>query len=105
MSWVTVLFAMFESGVSLEVVAVLLKIVPLATVAGTFTTSKKTDGAEPEPLIGVLQWTVPVLPTGGVVQLQPAGTSSDWNVVLLGMVSSRTILKAALGPLLATDIL
>lgn len=49
-----------------------------------------------------LQVTVPVPPTAGVVQLQPEGTDSAWNVVPAGSVSVSVALVASLGPAFAT---
>jgi hypothetical protein len=46
---------------------------------------------------------VPVLPTAGVEQLQPAGSAPiDEKVELAGIVSVNTTFGAALGPLLTT---
>jgi hypothetical protein len=58
---------MLGSSVSLEVVAVLLRVVPPAA-PDTFTTSVKLAVASAARL-GVSQWTVPGLPTAGVVQV------------------------------------
>ena len=92
------LLAEFGSVVVLEVVTVLLRVVP-AAAPDTCTTSVKLAVAATSR-VAVLQWTVPVLPTAGVVQLQPAGAVSAWKVVLAGIVSSSAALAAGLGPLL-----
>jgi hypothetical protein len=58
---VSVLFAVLGSAVSLEVVAVLLRVVPPAA-PDTFTTRVKLAVASAARLV-VWQWTVPVPPT------------------------------------------
>ena len=50
----------------------------------------------------VVQLTVPVEPTAGVVQVQPAGCVSDWKVVSAGRGSFIVTLAAAFGPPLVT---
>src|SRR5439155_1150841 len=52
----------------------------------------------------VVQFTVPVQPAAGVVQLQPAGVGIDWNVVCDGNGSFMVTLAAAFGPALLTVI-
>jgi hypothetical protein len=49
-----------------------------------------------------VQFTVPVAPTAGVVQDQPTGAETDWNVVLVGIASVKLTDEAAAGPLLVT---
>src|SRR5512132_2316713 len=83
------------AGSSVDVtLAVLLTIVPLGVAAFTFTTSAK----DPLPLAGrvaMVQLTVPVPPTAGVVQVHPAGDVRDTNVVVAGRVSDRATVVAA----------
>src|SRR4029450_6821018 len=85
------------TGSSVDVtLAVLLTIVPLGVDAFTFTTSAK----DPLPFAGrvaMVQLTVPVPPTVGVVQLHPAGDVSETNVVLAGRVSDNDTGVAAGG--------
>jgi hypothetical protein len=74
--------------------AVLLTIVPFGVAAFTFTTSVK----DPLPFAGsvaMVQFTVPVPPTAGVVQLHPAGDVSETNVVFAGRVSDNATVVAA----------
>ena len=84
------------TGSSVDVtLAVLLTTVPLGVAAFTFTTSVK----DPLPFAGsvaMVQFTVPVPPTAGVVQLHPAGDVSETNVVFAGRVSeSATVVAPA----------
>jgi len=83
------------TGSSVDVtLAVLLTIVPFGVAAFTFTTSVK----DPLPLAGrvaMVQLTVPVPPTAGVVQVHPAGDVRDTNVVFAGRVSDRATVVAA----------
>ena len=76
-------------------------IVPAATVAGTFTTTIMSAVA-PTARLGSVQFTFPVPPTAGVVQIQPAGADTDWNVVFVGVASVKLTPAAAAGPLFVT---
>src|SRR5438132_3411397 len=77
--------------------------VPFAVAQGTPTTS--TNWAVlPLSMEGALQLTCPPLPTAGVVQVQLAGTVSDWNTVPGGRASSSATLLAASWPLLVTVV-
>ena len=93
--------AAFGSLVAAETVAVLLMTVPAATLAPTWTMSVKVWVA-PAARLAIVQVTVPLPPTAGVVQLKPAGAVSETKVVPAGRVSVRLTLWAALGPALAT---
>lgn len=73
--------------------------VPFAVPVFTFVISEKV-AAVPPAILRSVQTTLPVLPTGGVVQVQPAGAAMETNVVLVGTASTRVVLSAALGPLL-----
>jgi hypothetical protein len=73
-------------------------IVETLRLAGTFTTTIMS-AAVPEASVESVQFTVPVLPTAGAVQLQPAGASTDWNVVFVGVASVKLTPDAVAGPL------
>ena len=74
--------------------------VPLAVAGATMTTSWKT--ALPGARVVAVQETVPVPPTAGVVQLQPAGEESETKLVPAGRVSETATVAALLGPALLT---
>src|SRR3984957_18909 len=73
---------------------------PWATVDGTFTTKTMFAVAPDARLAESLQVTVPAVPTAGVIHVQPAGASTDWNVVLVGVASVKLAPAAGAGPLL-----
>ncbi len=51
----------------------------------------------------MVQVSVPLVPTGGTVpQAQPAGITTDWNVVPGGSGSDICVLAASSGPSLET---
>lgn len=83
-------------------VAVLLITLPAVTAASTCTTS--VNAALPMANVAFVQETVPLLPSAGVVQLQPPGAASETNVVPLGKVSVKVAVVAALGPALLAVI-
>src|SRR5579863_2385716 len=96
---ILVLFA--ELGSLLVVVTLADSAMGLAaavTVAGTFTTTIISASAATARLAAV-QFTFPVPPTIGAVQLQPAGASTDSNVVLAGVPSVKLRPVAVAGPL------
>jgi hypothetical protein len=97
---VETLVLLFEELGSLvdEVTDELAVIVPCGAVAGTFTTTM-TSASVPVVMDGSVQFTVPVLPTAGAVQLQPAGASTDSKVVLVGVASLKLTAEAEAGPL------
>lgn len=77
-------------------------IVPIATLDGTLSTTTMS-AVFPELRFAVsVQVIVPVPPTAGVVQLQPAGADADWNVVFVGVASVKLTPVAAAGPLFVT---
>src|SRR2546422_2453722 len=82
-------------------VAVLEIVVPSGVLGLTWTTMVKV-GVAPLAEAGVVQLTVPVEPTAGVVQIQPAGLLIDWKVVSGGRASSILTLAAVFGPALVT---
>ena len=82
-------------------VAVLEMVVPSAVAGMTWTTRVKVAVA-PLARGDVVQLTVPVVPTAGVVQDQPAGAATDWKVVCDGNGSLMVTLTAAFGPALPT---
>lgn len=52
--------------------------------------------------VGSLQVTLPVPPTAGAVQVQPAGAETETNVVLVGTASRKLTAEAGPGPLFVT---
>jgi len=77
-------------------------IVPIATLDGTLSTTTMS-AVLPELRFAVsVQVIVPVPPTAGVVQVQPAGADTDWNVVFVGVASVKLTPVAAAGPLFVT---
>src|SRR4051794_40461822 len=91
---VRVLFVGSGSSVAETTVAVLTMGVPLGRPQSTSTTSAKASlvcGATD----AVVQVMVPVPPTGGVSQAQPAGAVSDWKVVPAGSGSVKVTVSAA----------
>jgi hypothetical protein len=98
---VVLLFALFGSEVLAETVDVAV-IVPMATLEATFTTTTMSAEDPELKLEPSVQLTVPVPPTAGVVQVQPAGASTDWKVVLVGVASLKAAPVAAAGPLFVT---
>jgi hypothetical protein len=97
---VVVLFAVVGSLV-VAVTFEVAEIVPAATVDGTLTTTTMSAEALATRL-GSLHVTVPVAPTAGEVQVQPAGAETDSNVVFVGVASVKTTPDDVAGPLLVT---
>ena len=83
-----------------EVTVALSTIVVGGAFASTVTTRVKV--ALPGAKLAMLQLTVPLPPTAGVVQLQPPAEESEVNVVLAGMALVSVTLLAVLGPALPT---
>ena len=83
-------------------VAVSVITVPLAVPAFTFTTIEKVAAVLPT-MLRLVHTTLPVPPTPGVVQVQPAGADIERKVVFAGTASTNVALSAALGPLLVTS--
>jgi hypothetical protein len=84
-----------KTGSSAEVTpAVFVMTVPFAVAALTFTTSVK-DTLPLAGSVAMVQLTVPVPPTEGVVHVHPAGEESETNVVLAGMVSESATVVAS----------
>ena len=96
-----VLFAEFGSVTEELTVTVSVITVPFAVPAVTFVIRLKVAAVLPA-IFKSLQTTLPVPPTGGVVQLQLAGAAMETNVVFAGIASTNDALSAALGPLLVT---
>src|ERR1700721_4041481 len=65
-------------------VAVLFITVPFAVPEFTLVTSEKVAAVLPA-IFKAVQTTLPVPPTGGVVQLQPTGAATDTKVILVGL--------------------
>ena len=99
------MLAWFGSLVVLETDAVLLIVVPSTTSGLTFTTRVKVAVA-PAATDAMLQLTVPVPPTVGVlhVNVGPVFWVKERNVVLAGTVSLSATLAASVGPGLVTVI-
>jgi hypothetical protein len=76
-------------------------IVGATTLGATLTTTTMFAEA-PTARLGSVQVTFPVEPTAGVVQVQPAGAKTDWNVVFSGVASVKLTVVAAAGPLFVT---
>ena len=70
-------------------------------VDATFTAMIMSAEA-PDARLASVQFTFPVAPTAGVVQVQPAGTDTEANVVFGGVASVKLTAEAAAGPLLVT---
>src|SRR2546430_686384 len=96
-----VLLSEFESAVEDLIVAV-LAIVLLSAVSDLTCTAMLILAVAPEASDGLVQVTVPFVPTAGEVQVHPAGAVTDWNVVCAGSASPTLTLAAALGPTLLT---
>ncbi len=90
------LFVPFGSDVVLATDATLVIVEPLAPEL-TCTTNVKVGDAAAAKLALVLV-TVPVPPTGGVVDVHPAGAVNETKVVLAGTVSVTATFCASLGP-------
>src|SRR6266446_3362974 len=82
-------------------VAVSVITVPFAVPTFTFTTIEKLAAVLPN-MFNVVQTTLPVPPTAGVRQVQPAGADIETKVAFAGTASINVALSAALGPLLVT---
>jgi hypothetical protein len=93
---VAALFVVTGSVVADAAVAVFVMTDPLTTPAFTFTTSVNVATADAATL-GLVQPTVPVPPTIGVVQVHPAAATSETNVVLAGVTSLSTRGRRRLG--------
>ena len=98
---VAVLLPGVGSAVVVVTVAVLLT-VPVVP-APTSTTRVNTSLA-PEATEGLVQLTVPVAPTAGVVQVQPAADVNELKVTPAGNGSFNADVTAAFGPALPTVI-
>ena len=91
------LFVAFESVVAELTVAVSEIVVPSGTAQFTVATMVNV-AVSPATIDGLLQVTVPLAPTAGVVQVQPAGALFDLNVVCGGKLSATVTLTAGAGP-------
>src|SRR5262249_26348686 len=97
------LLALFGSAVLLATVAVLGMVEPGVALAFTFTTSWNV-AIPPFTNVGLLQDSVPPLPTGGGEQVKggPDNCPAETNVVVAGTVSVSCTFCAASGPLFWT---
>jgi hypothetical protein len=89
-------FSVLGSLAPVETVTRLNSSSPLG-VSGGMCTTRVNAWVAPAGSDGCVQSAVPPLPTAGVVQLQPAGASSETNVVAPGS-GSVTVASAAAGP-------
>src|SRR6185295_9778109 len=80
------LFAETGSTVVVATFAVLLMVEPSAALGLTWTTRVNVPVA-PGAKVGILKLIVPVLPTVGVLPVQPAAGMNDTKVVLAGTSS------------------
>src|ERR1700722_4966599 len=95
-----VLFPVFGSlGVVVTLEVSTMGLAAAVPVGGTLTTTIMSASAATARLAAV-QFTLPVAPTAGAVQLHPAGARTDSNVVLAGVPSVKLRPVAAAGPLL-----
>ena len=97
---VVLLLAELGSAVEEETVEVAVMVVA-AIEDATFTTTIILAEA-PEAKLASVQVTVPVAPTAGVVQIQPAGAEMDAKVVLVGTTSVKVAFVELAGPLFVT---
>jgi hypothetical protein len=97
---VVLLLAELGSEVEEETVEVAVMVVA-AIEDATFTTTIILAEA-PEARLASVQVTVPVAPTAGVVQIQPAGAEMDAKVVLVGTTSVKVAFVELAGPLFVT---
>lgn len=96
------LFVGSASVVEEPTVAVSLILVPSGTEQSTVATIVKVAGDSPGAIVALVQETVPLEPTAGVVQIQRAGAVTDLNVVCAGRLSLTVTLLAVDGPALLT---
>ena len=96
------LFARLGSVVPEDTLSTSTICVPLVVPDTTVTTTVKGETLE-TATSGLVHEIVPVPPTAGVVQVQPAAEVIDWKVVFAGMASVKTAFTASRGPLLVTD--
>src|SRR5438876_1232822 len=91
---------LFEKMLSVDVVEmeeVMLSVVPDAVVVLTWTCGANVVVA-PAASEAVVQEIVPVPPTTGVMQVQPAGGVMAWNVVFGGVVKLYVGVVAVFAP-------
>lgn len=102
---VALLFAELGSVVDELIVAVFVIVAPVARAFEDATTSEKTDD-EPAAKVAAVQFTVPVPPAAGFVQVNagPLVCANDTNVVLAGTASVSATFVASEGPLLVAVI-
>src|SRR5439155_6559440 len=96
-----VLLAGLGSKVEELTFAVLVSVLPARVLVLTRTTMVKVAVA-PLTNDAVVQVTVPVVPTAGVGQVQPAGLVIDWKVLCDGSRSVTVTFAAVEGPLLVS---
>lgn len=101
---VALLFDGLGSVTDEEPMSVSVMTVPVAVPAFTFVTSVN-EAVEPEPAarVAMLQLTVPVAPTAGVVQVQVPGLARETKVVFVGIASVKVTVVAVAGPLFVND--
>jgi hypothetical protein len=85
-------------SITLPEIVVVFEIVVPDPTAGLTVTTIVIEPLAPEASDGFVQVTVPLAPTAGVVQLQPAGAKIDVNAVPAGRRSVTETFGAGLGP-------
>ena len=99
---VALLFEGLGSVMDEEPMSVSVMTVPVAVPAFTFVTSVN-EAVEPAARVAMLQVTVPVAPTAGVVQLHEPGLARETKVVFVGIASVKLTVMAVAGPLFVND--
>lgn len=99
---VALLFARLGSFVPDVTLSTSTICVPLVVPLPTCTTTVKLTVPALLEKSGFVHVILPVPPTAGVVQVQPATVLMDWKVVFAGMPSLNTTLTASNGPLFVT---
>ena len=94
---VLLLFSSVGSNVVLDTVATLVKTVPAGVPFGMAMVSEKLT-LLPAASDGLVHDTVPLVPTAGVVQVQPAGEARLTKVIPVGRGSDTVTLVASSGP-------
>ena len=98
---VVVLLAAFGSEVVADTVEVAV-VLPEGAEVDTSTTTTISAEAPAARLDESVQVIVPAVPTGGVVQVHPAGARTESKVVFEGVASEKLTPVAAAGPLFVT---
>ena len=95
---VLLLFSSVGSNVVLDTVATLVKTVPAGVPFGMAMVDEKLAALLPAASDGLVHDTVPLVPTAGVVQVQPAGEARLTKFIPGGSGSDTVTLVASSGP-------